>query len=70
MSLYFVYQSPGDHHLTNKSPIGVLARSKTEFVGVEQKDVQLAVGANESPQEDSPVSDSDPKGVVQEALNR
>ena len=53
-----------------ESPIGVLVRPKTEFVRIEQKDVQLTVGADESPQEDPPVGDCNPKGVIQETLNR
>ena len=68
--LHFVHQSPGDHHLAHESPIGILVRSEAEFVGVEQKDVQLTVGPDESPQEDTSVSDSDPERVIQEALNR
>jgi len=55
--------------LTHESPIGILARPKTEFICVEQKDIQFTVSTDESPQEDPSVSDSDPKGVVQEALN-
>jgi len=46
---------PGKHHLADKAPIRILARSNTELFRIDKNDVERLIGSSKSADEDAAI---------------